>query len=110
MKSDLLKLSFLIIIIFLIISLFLGSLYLYNSCILILYEVHSILVFPIIFDFTRLIFSFIVIFISFNVLIFSKVYIKDEVFYKRFYYLVLLFIVRINILIFFPHIVTLLLG
>lgn len=70
----------------------------------------SFLSFPIIFDWIRLLFSSTVIFISINILKFSSSYIKNDPFIKRFTILVIFFILSINILIFFPHIITLLLG
>lgn len=63
-----------------------------------------------IFDNTRLLYSTVVILISANVLIFSTVYIKDDKFINRFTVLVVAFIVCINILIYIPHLIALLLG
>jgi len=61
-------------------------------------------------DPTGLLFSCVVLFISGNVLIFSTVYIKEDVFINRFTILVLLFILSINLLIFIPHFIVLLIG
>lgn len=55
-------------------------------------------------------FSCTVLFISANVLIFSTVYMADDKFIERFTILVLLFILSINLLIFIPHFIILLLG
>jgi len=55
-------------------------------------------------------FSCTVLFISFNVILFSRAYIKEDPFIKRFTHLVLLFVLSINILIFIPHLVIILLG
>jgi len=55
-------------------------------------------------------FSLTVLFISANVLSFSITYIKLDKFIKRFTILVLLFILSMNLLIFIPHIIALLLG
>lgn len=55
-------------------------------------------------------FSCTVLIISANVLKFSTVYIKDDKFINRFTVLVLLFVFSINMLIFFPHLIILLLG
>lgn len=66
--------------------------------------------FSIILDPLGLIFSITVLFISANVLRFSKIYISDEKYQNRFTILVLLFILSINILIFLPHFIILLLG
>ena len=57
-----------------------------------------------------ILFSSTVLFISANVLYFSSSYIKDEKFLKRFIHLVLLFVASINLLIFIPHIIIILLG
>lgn len=57
-----------------------------------------------------IIFSSVVLFISANVLRFSTIYIKEEKFKSRFTILVLLFILSINLLIFIPHFIILLLG
>lgn len=55
-------------------------------------------------------FSCTVLFISANVLSFSTIYIKDDKFTNRFTVLVLLFILSINLLIFIPHFIVLLIG
>lgn len=55
-------------------------------------------------------FSSAVLFISANVIYFSSSYIKEEIFINRFIHLVLLFVASINLLIFIPHIIILLLG
>jgi len=55
-------------------------------------------------------FSCVVLFISANVLWFSSIYIKEDKFTVRFTVLVLLFILSINLLIFLPHLIILLLG
>ena len=64
----------------------------------------------IIVDSYGLIFSSAVIFISINVIIFASSYIRDDKFISRFIHIVLLFIASINILIFIPNLITLLLG
>jgi len=66
--------------------------------------------FIIIADKNGLIFSCVVLFISANVLRFSTLYMKDDKYTNRFTILVLLFILSINILIFLPHLIVLLLG
>lgn len=63
-----------------------------------------------IFDPIGIFFSSTVLFISFNVLIFSTVYIKGDKFIDRFTILVLLFVLSINLLIYIPHFIVLLLG
>jgi len=55
-------------------------------------------------------FSIAVLLISANVLSFSSIYIKDDKFINRFTIIVLLFILSINLLIYIPHIIALLLG
>lgn len=57
-----------------------------------------------------MLFSCTVFFISANVLRFSSIYIKEEKFTNRFTVLVLLFILSINLLIFIPHFIILLIG
>lgn len=61
-------------------------------------------------DSTRLIYSAVVIFISANVITFSTIYIIEDKFINRFTVLVLLFIISINILIYIPHLIILLIG
>nr|BDQ43935.1 NADH dehydrogenase subunit 5 [Pithemera bicincta] len=55
-------------------------------------------------------FSSTVLLISANVLQFSTTYMKDDKFIDRFTVLVLLFVLSMNMLIFFPHLMVLLLG
>nr|YP_009020904.1 NADH dehydrogenase subunit 5 [Metaphire vulgaris]AHM23786.1 NADH dehydrogenase subunit 5 [Metaphire vulgaris] len=64
----------------------------------------------IIIDATGTMFSSTVLLISANVLQFSTVYMKDDKFINRFTVLVLLFVMSMNMLIFFPHLMVLLLG
>ena len=71
---------------------------------------NTFIVFPIILDPKGLLFSSVVLFISANVINFAKTYISDNIFTSRFIILVLLFVSSINILIYFPHLITLLLG
>lgn len=68
------------------------------------------LILTIIVDPIGLLFSCTVLFISGNVLIFSTVYMRDDKFINRFTVLVLLFILSINLLIFIPHFMILLIG
>ena len=97
-------------------NLFLGGLYfIINNQVFIIEWVFVnigslIITFPLLLDRLGLLFSSVVLFISANVLIFSNYYIRSEVFKKRFLYLVLLFIISINLLIFIPHLIGLLLG
>nr|AMO27016.1 NADH dehydrogenase subunit 5 [Amynthas sp. 2 LZ-2016] len=55
-------------------------------------------------------FSSTVLLISANVLQFSTIYMKHDKFIDRFTVLVLLFVLSMNMLIFFPHLIILLLG
>nr|WAO28732.1 NADH dehydrogenase subunit 5 [Megascolecidae sp. BS2]WAO28745.1 NADH dehydrogenase subunit 5 [Megascolecidae sp. BS7] len=55
-------------------------------------------------------FASTVLLISANVLQFSTIYMKDDKFIDRFTVLVLLFVLSMNMLIFFPHLMVLLLG
>lgn len=66
--------------------------------------------FPVIIDTTRTLYSRVVLIISANVLRFSSIYIKDDKFINRFTILVIMFVISINILVFIPHIIILLLG
>jgi len=64
----------------------------------------------IIFDPKGLVFSCVVLLISANVLRFSTLYIAEDKFINRFTVLVLLFVLSINLLIYLPHFIVLLLG
>nr|BDE56972.1 NADH dehydrogenase subunit 5 [Travisia sanrikuensis] len=66
--------------------------------------------FPIILDPISTTFSATVIFISANVIYFSNFYMTNDQFQQRFTHLVLLFVLSMNMLLFFPHLMTLLLG
>lgn len=61
-------------------------------------------------DSIGIIFATVVLLISANVLIFSTIYIEEEKFKVRFTILVLIFILSMNLLIFIPHFIILLLG
>lgn len=63
-----------------------------------------------VFDRTRLLYSTVVILISANVLRFSTVYMSDDKFINRFTLLVIAFIISINLLIYIPHLIVLLIG
>jgi len=65
---------------------------------------------PIILDPIGLLFRFIVLFISINVVNFAHYYIIGEIYMKRFIHLVILFVLSINFLIYIPHLIGLLLG
>lgn len=66
--------------------------------------------FPIIIDTISTLYSRVVLIISANVLRFSSIYMKEDKFINRFTILVIIFVVSINILVFIPHIIILLLG
>lgn len=61
-------------------------------------------------DSVGILYACVVLLISANVIQFSKFYIKEDIFINRFTVLVILFVVSINILIFIPHFIALLLG
>nr|BDI12962.1 NADH dehydrogenase subunit 5 [Abarenicola claparedi oceanica] len=66
--------------------------------------------FPVILDGKGLLLSSVVLFISANVIYFAKSYMGKDPFINRFTHLVLLFVLSMNMLIYFPHLMTLLLG
>lgn len=68
------------------------------------------IIITIILDPLGIVFSITVLFISANVLRFSNIYIAEEKYQNRFTILVLLFILSINLLIYLPHFIILLLG
>nr|AOR07209.1 NADH dehydrogenase subunit 5 [Mesenchytraeus hydrius] len=68
------------------------------------------IMFTVIADSIGMLFSCTVLFISGNVLMFSTVYMKDDKFINRFTILVLLFVLSMNLLIFIPHFMILLIG
>ncbi len=70
----------------------------------------SPIIFTILIDPKGIIFSIIVLAISANVLHFSSIYMREDKFINRFTALVILFVISINMLIFFPHFIIILLG
>ena len=62
------------------------------------------------FDSKGTLFAAVVLFISGSVLLFSSFYIEDDPFLTRFIILVVLFVLSINLLIFIPNIIAILLG
>ena len=71
----------------------------------------SILVrFPVVLDWRGVMFSSAVILISASVIIFSSFYIDHEIFHSRFVFLVILFVLSINFLIFIPRLFGLMIG
>ena len=73
-------------------------------------SITSPMVLSVIIDPYGLLFSSVVLFISANVIIFAHSYIKGDPFMARFIHLVLLFVLSINLLIYIPHLIALLLG
>nr|AVW86184.1 NADH dehydrogenase subunit 5 [Eulepethus nanhaiensis] len=65
---------------------------------------------PIILDPTGSLFSGIVLFISANVMHFASLYMIGDPYMKRFCHMVLLFVLSMNLLIYIPHLICLLLG
>lgn len=65
---------------------------------------------PLIIDKSGILFSSTVLFISANVLLFSNSYIVEEKERNRFLLIILLFILSINVLIFIPNIIILIIG
>nr|YP_005351143.1 NADH dehydrogenase subunit 5 [Fissurella volcano]AFB78093.1 NADH dehydrogenase subunit 5 [Fissurella volcano] len=65
---------------------------------------------PLILDSVSLSFSNIICFISGCVMLFSCYYMSEEIFLSRFCYLVMLFVLSMNSLVFIPSLVSLLLG
>lgn len=65
---------------------------------------------PLIFDPIGCLFSATVLFISANVIQFAASYIRGDPFIQRFSHIVLLFVLSINLLIFIPHLICLLIG
>ena len=101
-------------IIFTIIALFTAFILYKQTFTLIEWSILNLLSTPInltiLVDPVGILFSSTVLFISANVLRFSTIYIKEDKFVNRFTILVLLFILSINLLIFIPHFIILLIG
>nr|AOR07206.1 NADH dehydrogenase subunit 5 [Mesenchytraeus solifugus] len=66
--------------------------------------------FTVIADSVGMLFSCTVLFIAGNVLMFSTIYMEDDKFIDRFTIMVLLFVMSMNLLIFIPHFMILLIG
>nr|YP_009131482.1 NADH dehydrogenase subunit 5 [Riftia pachyptila]AIL54842.1 NADH dehydrogenase subunit 5 [Riftia pachyptila] len=92
------------------------SLFLFSSSTSILLSWHMIsissshLSFSMILDPQGLLFMSVIMFISGNVLMFSKSYMKEDKNFIRFTHLTLLFVLSMNMLVLFPHLMILLLG
>ena len=66
--------------------------------------------FPVVLDELSLLFSVVVLIISFFVMLFSTCYIRHELYLSRFIWLVMLFVVSINFLVFVPNLVGVIVG
>lgn len=66
--------------------------------------------FPVLLDKVSLVFSSVVVLISFSVMLFSVRYMSGDVNLEYFIYMVLLFVLSMNFLVFIPHLLFLLLG
>nr|YP_009131469.1 NADH dehydrogenase subunit 5 [Oasisia alvinae]AIL54829.1 NADH dehydrogenase subunit 5 [Oasisia alvinae] len=105
------------LLMFFLSSLFLpSSLYLFSSSISILLSWHILSIssthisLSLIMDPQGLLFMSVIMFISGNVLMFSKSYMKEEQNITRFTHLTILFVLSMNMLVLFPHLMILLLG
>lgn len=85
-----------------------------DSCVVLEWEVFSFdglsFSFPILLDKVSLLFSCVVVIISFSVILFSISYMSGDVNLEYFIYMVLLFVLSMNFLIYIPHLLFLLLG
>ena len=106
-----------IIFIFIIsaLSLFLGSSLLYlNTALILDWPIAAInslsITFQVYLDPQGVFFRTIVTFITANILIFSKFYINNNVNISRFTHLIIIFVISINILIFFPNLIFTIIG
>lgn len=75
-----------------------------------LLNINTSIRFSLLFDPKGSLFSLVVLLISANVLQFSTIYIREDKFKDRFSFMVILFVISINFLIFIPHFIILLLG
>lgn len=66
--------------------------------------------FPFLFDKVRMTFGLVVVLISFRVMLFTVSYMSGDNNMEYFIYIVVLFVLSINFLIFIPHLLMLLLG
>nr|YP_009255776.1 NADH dehydrogenase subunit 5 [Placobdella lamothei]CVK87332.1 NADH dehydrogenase subunit 5 [Placobdella lamothei] len=95
---------------------FVGSMWLMflNKIIVLEWELASLFLTPInitlMLDMKGMLFSSVVLFISSNVMSFSTLYMKEDKFIDRFTILVLLFVLSMNLLIYIPNMIVLLLG
>lgn len=66
--------------------------------------------FPFVIDGLRLLFSMAVLFITFFIMMFSTSYMRAEIYLSRFIWLVMLFVISLNLLVFVPSMVGVILG
>ena len=66
--------------------------------------------FPVILDKFSLLFAMVVSLISFSVILFTITYISGDFSLEYFVYMVVMFVLSMNFLIFVPHLIILLLG
>jgi NADH-ubiquinone oxidoreductase chain 5 len=85
-----------------------------EGCVVLEWELVSVggvsFLFPLLLDKVRLLFRCVVVLISFSVILFSISYISGDSNLEYFIYIVLLFVLSINFLIYIPHLLFLLLG
>lgn len=85
-----------------------------ESCVVLEWELLSIggitFLFPLLLDKVRLLFRSVVVLISFRVMLFSISYMSGDKNLEYFIYMVLLFVLSMNFLIYIPHLLFLLLG
>nr|QIZ12569.1 NADH dehydrogenase subunit 5 [Tonicia forbesii] len=78
---------------------------------IVFFELNSVsITFPLILDWVSVLFSVLVCFISGCVMLFSNSYMSQDIFMGRFIWIVMLFVLSMNFLIFIPNLVSLLLG
>lgn len=66
--------------------------------------------YPLFFDYISFGFSSVVCYISAFVMLYAGFYMGQDIFFRRFCFLVLLFVVTMNLMIFSPRIITLIVG
>ncbi|YP_010718652.1 NADH dehydrogenase subunit 5 (mitochondrion) [Liolophura japonica] len=113
MNSSLFASLFLFFYVFLGVKAVAMLMYYHKSVLLhiIFFELNSVfMTFPVIFDWKSIMFSVLVCFISSCVMFFSKSYMSNDIFLSRFVWIVMLFVLSMNFLIFIPNLISLLLG
>jgi NADH-ubiquinone oxidoreductase chain 5 len=86
----------------------------FESCVVLEWEIFSFdglsFSFPVLFDKVGLLFSCVVVVISFRVMLFRVSYMSGDADLEYFIYIVMLFVLSMNFLIYIPHLLFLLLG